>query len=333
MQASVLIMMATFNGEKYIKEQVDSILSQSFSNFHLAIQDDGSTDGTLDILRQYTDDRIEILKNESDKHGAFVNFHVLANLFKTREKYDYYMFSDQDDLWKADKVEKFVSLLDKKDNNKPQLVYADMDLIDGKGNKIGDSVNKEIGIEYKNKCSLFFSHVVFGCNLMMNQKCFFSVPILNVQSQEVRILSHDNLYTKFAALLGKVTYEPVIMMHYRRHSSNVTSKQNFSYSLSRVFKRLFNIEDLAKDHALTYNQSLIAIHIFKKQYPDHKDLPELNNIRKAIKRGGVPALRIIDRDHVEFGKGIKTISRRLVILLGIYKKYLLSDDEVNSIDY
>lgn len=77
-------MLATYNGERFIEQQIESILKQTYTNFHLAIQDDGSTDATLDIIKKYSqkDKRIEILKNESKYHGPFYNFHCLANKFK-----------------------------------------------------------------------------------------------------------------------------------------------------------------------------------------------------------------------------------------------------------
>ena len=113
MEKKVLIMLATYNGERFIEQQIESILKQTYTNFHLAIQDDGSTDATLDIIKKYSqkDKRIEILKNESKYHGPFYNFHCLANKFKQREKYDFYMFCDQDDLWDQNKIEKYIHIV------------------------------------------------------------------------------------------------------------------------------------------------------------------------------------------------------------------------------
>lgn len=74
MEKKVLIMLATYNGERFIEQQIESILKQTYTNFHLAIQDDGSTDATLDIIKKYSqkDKRIEILKNESKYHGTIL---------------------------------------------------------------------------------------------------------------------------------------------------------------------------------------------------------------------------------------------------------------------
>lgn len=79
MNKSVLIMMATYNGSKYIKEQIDSILNQTFSNWNLLIRDDGSNDNTFSIVEGYlTDKRIQLIKNMTDTHGPDSNFKELV---------------------------------------------------------------------------------------------------------------------------------------------------------------------------------------------------------------------------------------------------------------
>ena len=107
---TVNIMMATYNGEKYLSEQLDSILSQSFQNFKIYISDDKSIDNTLEILLKYKKnypDKIEIIDYEKKKGSAAKNF---IYLFENVDEADYYMFCDQDDVWDNDKIKK---LLDK----------------------------------------------------------------------------------------------------------------------------------------------------------------------------------------------------------------------------
>ena len=95
------ILLATYNGEKYIREQIDSILNQTYKEFRLLISDDGSTDGTRDILNEYKakDDRIEIFMQEENL-GVVKNFEFLLKKVEAK----YYMFSDQDDIWKDEKI-------------------------------------------------------------------------------------------------------------------------------------------------------------------------------------------------------------------------------------
>ena len=81
MELSVRIMMATYNGEKYLPQQLDSIITQTYENWSIIVQDDGSTDSTWSILEEYAkqDSRITIKKSPEEKHGAYYNFHSIAN--------------------------------------------------------------------------------------------------------------------------------------------------------------------------------------------------------------------------------------------------------------
>ena len=102
------ILLATYNGEKYLSEQIDSILSQSFKEFRLLISDDCSTDNTRKILEKYAskDNRIKIYFQKQNL-GVIKNFEFL--LKKVENKY--YMFSDQDDIWKEKKIEKSLKVI------------------------------------------------------------------------------------------------------------------------------------------------------------------------------------------------------------------------------
>lgn len=323
---NVLIMLASYNGEKYIAKQIDSILDQSYKNWTLIIQDDGSTDDTVKIAEEYSksDERITVRLHDSEKHGAYYNFHSLANFCKQQiQKFDYYMFCDQDDIWLPDKIKKMVHIMSKRNNRIPQLIYADMDIIDDKDYITSPSLNAELGIKYQNKYSVFFSHCVFGCNLLMNRKAFFAVPLIDTESDLVQILSHDNLYTKFTALLGRVSYVPLVMMHYRRHGNNVTSKQSYNFSIKRILKRTLDLDELAKDHARTYNQSLIALKLFNDKYPEYANSVEIKDIIIAIRCGGLKAIQILKKHKVNFGKTVKNISHEFIMITGLYKRYLL----------
>lgn len=99
---TVAILMATYNGERYLVEQIESILSQTETDWTLYIQDDGSKDNTLDIIRQYAEgDKIVFVDSGLTRQGACLNFMSLLNKVESR----YYMFCDQDDVWLPEKIE------------------------------------------------------------------------------------------------------------------------------------------------------------------------------------------------------------------------------------
>ena len=323
-EPSVLIMMATYNGEKYIAEQIESIIRQKYPHWRLVIQDDGSDDRTIEIIKRYIDldGRIELFINANYEHGAYYNFHSLANRCKEMEKYDYYMFCDQDDVWDDDKITRLISEVKNINSDVPVLCYADMRIIDETNGVTADSINSIQGLGYVNKYSVFFSHCVYGCNVLMNAANFFSVPIIDLKNKNIKILSHDNLYTKFAAMLGQVIYLPDATMSYRRHSNNVTARQEYGFGIKRIMGRMKDIDLLAKDHALTYNQSLIAID-FLKQRNNKKLNLELNELKAAMYRGGISCCRYVIKKNISWGNKTKNISHFLVLLLGKHKKYLI----------
>ena len=255
---TILIMMTTYNGEEFLIQQIESICQQSYSNWQLVVRDDGSSDQTLAILNTYAekDARIQVVQNQTDYHGAYPNFWGLVAYCKQLKAYDYYMFADQDDVWDKDKLEVYMDFCSDKGLNEPLLVYGDMRIIDGDGQVTSNSLEANLGIAYTNAISTFFAHKVHGCNSFFN-RCLFELAVpLSPEEPEAKYVSHDNYYTKFAALLGQVYYLSRPMMSYRRYGTNVTSQHAYDFKLKRILKRLTALEELAKDHALTYRQTI-----------------------------------------------------------------------------
>lgn len=322
---SVLIMMATYDGEKYIREQIDSIQNQSYTNWHLLIQDDGSGDKTVEYISEYckNDPRIELVHNESDKHGAYINFHTLANKAKHMEKYDYYMFCDQDDIWLPEKISTYVNFFKKlKNSDEPILCYADMQMIDRDGNITLKSLNSVRGLAYVNPYRVFFAHRIAGCNLFMNRILFEMVPEVDVTLPYVNILSHDNYYAKFAAVFGEIYYIDQPLMQYRRHGENCTGDAAYGkFSIRKIFKRIINLDKLAKDHAITYNQSLVTIGIMRKLIESPPTI--VDEVENVIRTGGIRSVRFLRSKNISWGNKTNDLSRYIVMSLGRYKKYLI----------
>ena len=320
MDQKVLIMLAAYNGEKYIGKQIESIIAQDYTNRHLVIQDDGSKDNTANIVKEYCkkDSRISYIVNETDKHGPFYNFHVMIGKFKEKQGYEYYMFSDQDDIWLSNKLSTMISVLS--NSKKPKLCYGDMQIIDGNDKITDQSVDKIMSIHHTNKYRFFFVHKVYGCNLMMNKALFEKVPAADINNPNVAKLSHDNYYTKFAEIYGDVIYIDKPLMQYRRHSENVTAGQQYNVDTKKIVKRIFSFGDLAKQHANTYNQTLYTLSILKRMGCKNKAIDE---IEKTIRTGGIKGYRFIKKHHISWGTKASNISRAATMITGAYKKYLI----------
>lgn len=122
----IAILMATYNGDKYVEEQIQSIINQTFKNWELFIRDDGSSDETEKIISKFTtiDHRIHQIKDNLGNLGPCLNF---GELIETHLNYKYIMFADQDDVWFTNKIK--ISLdkikgLENSNQNVPLLVYS-----------------------------------------------------------------------------------------------------------------------------------------------------------------------------------------------------------------
>lgn len=328
-EKSVLILMASYNGEKYIEEQIQSILNQTYNNFTLWIQDDASSDSTLDIIKQYMslDCRIRLTVNDGI-HGPYYNFHSLINKAKDLDAYDYYMFCDHDDVWHPRKIEKMVNAADSYDSNMPVLIYANMQLIDGNGNVTEEDVDKKLALKCKGQWDLFYNHRVYGCNSLFNQALFNIVPKVDLLANKdiVSILCHDNYYAKFAALFGKLVYLDEITMSYRRYGKNVTAAHRYDYGIKRILNRVADIDSLEKDHARTYSQSLYTINVMLKQYGNNLQVDKykaLCEIQTSLQKGGTKACKCFLKYRISCGIKVRTFSRFAILMFGAYKKYLI----------
>lgn len=319
-----LILMTTYNGEKYIREQLDSILNQSYNNWKLIIQDDGSDDDTLQILKQYEniDKRIQILVNNSNKHGAYPNFWSLIMYVKTISAFDYYFFSDQDDIWLSNKLEIMISAAQHMDiNNRPLMLYADMEIINDYGMTIYPSINNVMGIGKISGLSLFFTHgFLWGCDLMINRKLFEVVPIVSLEYEHIDIISHDNYYGKFAIMLGEIRFIPKILIKHRRHNKNTTGTYNIDLTIFKALKQfLTKYDNLAAIHARVYNQTLFTLKEMEKMSIESLKIKEIEN---AIKSGGAKGVLILKKYKVLRKQMTRTIGIYIIFLMGSYKKYL-----------
>ena len=210
----ISVCMATFNGAKYIKEQVDSILSQLSSEDELVISDDGSTDEIIAVLNNFNDVRIKIFHNESRK-GVVGNFeNALMN-----SKGDHVFLSDQDDIWLKGKVERCIKGLQTAD-----LVVHDAVVVDADKNVINESF-----FALRGSREGYFNNLIknsfLGCCLAFRRETFsYIMPI-------PQVAMHDIWIGLMVSRKGKVEFINTPLMMYRRHGDNASptgEKSNFS---------------------------------------------------------------------------------------------------------
>ena len=216
---SVCIIMATYNGERFLKEQLDSILGQTYKDWMLFVSDDGSTDNTLKILKEYQEklgkDKLIIAKNNRDRHGAKENFCFAID---NAPEADYYFFSDQDDVWKKDKVELQVREIQKLKG--PALVYCDGEIVGKDLKKVTEETMSERFSKMPKKNTLaesVFTNRVAGCTMCLNKELLDAAKGLDAS----KIIMHDFYIVLYALSYGSLKFLDKTLNCYRQHENNV----------------------------------------------------------------------------------------------------------------
>ena len=215
----ISIAMATYNGTRYIREQIDSILRQTIQDFELVICDDCSTDGTLMIVEEYAkkDSRFVVYKNEINL-GYRRNFEGLV--YKCRG--EYIAFCDQDDIWLPNHLEVLFRGIEGRD-----VSSADAEIIDATGKSMGFKLSDFTRLRYWPQQPLEQGYTYFyyrnpfpGCNTMYRKS--FLQKIYPIHNDNIQL--HDTFADTMACVLGKgIGYADEVIMLYRFHGNSVTA--------------------------------------------------------------------------------------------------------------
>ena len=213
--SSILIMMSTYNGEKYLRPQLDSILNQKTQHdIHLYIRDDASTDTTRDILNEYASKYPNITLEFGKNMGSNASF---LSMLEKANGYDYYGYSDQDDIWLEDKVEIAIESIKPLDNTKPCMYCSCSELVDDEYHHLGLTQINRRGMTFNN---VIIQNLCPGHAMVFNNeavKLFTShYPI-----DYTRIDVHDYWLAMHIIAFGELYYDNIPHTYYRQHNDNV----------------------------------------------------------------------------------------------------------------
>lgn len=265
MKDKIDILLATYNGEKYLKEQLDSILNQTYKNIRIIISDDGSKDSTLEILEEYKnkDERI-IVYEQKENLGVVKNIEFLLKKVEA----PYYMLSDQDDYWLPNKVEESLRKLL---SEKADLVFGDLEVVDENLNTMYKSFNdymlltRKIEKYIKDYKVNYLYNCVTGCTVLAKKETIEKIVPLPTNSKRV---IHDYWIGLMVVLNGKLAYMSEKYIKYRQHGNNQVGTEKISHG----FKKLEQVRNLFIDVKLgifgTYVEN-------NSRFP--KELQKLNN--------------------------------------------------------
>ena len=250
MEEQILVLMATYNGEKYLRQQLDSIFRQKDVKVQVLVRDDGSTDGTVQILDEYAEKgHLEWYTGEhlNVQRGYF-------DLMKKASDTDfrYFAFADQDDVWDEDKLAVGISEIEQ--FNCPALYYCGQRLVDADLNLIGDhELNSERSLQTRFVLSDFA-----GCTGVFNKELLDRVAAYKPEY----ILMHDTWILKVClAVGGEVVVDPRMHMSYRQHGGNsIGLNRGLRSYLKQVYQYLYiyDVESQMKELAKGYSGEMVS---------------------------------------------------------------------------
>ena len=240
----VLVLMSTYNGERFLKEQIDSILSQEGVEIRLLVRDDGSKDHTCEILSDYASRHQNIAWKACKNVGFVKSFSALVRMAleesgkRKEERGMFYAFADQDDIWMPKKLITACRALSGKDASKPNLFTSNSMQIDAEGREL-ELFHKGPEPRFRKGNVLVFG-TEQGCSMVFNRRA------MELYAEcEPQLTWHDRWLYHICYFLGSVTYDHHPLFYYRRHEHNalanhqVASLAGEPRKIVRVYRILF----------------------------------------------------------------------------------------------
>jgi glycosyltransferase involved in cell wall biosynthesis len=257
------ILLPTYNGACYIREQLNSILNQSYQDFVIIVRDDKSNDNTKEIIGEYDRKYPSKFKILEDEYG---NLGVVNNIFELL-KYstgDYIMFCDQDDVWFHYKIKKLINYIKQKEagrRNIPVLVFSDSMVTDQNLNIIDQSFMHFSNLNWKrnNMCNLMQKNIVQGASIIFNRTLLEKAQtlILNNYKKTDKTAYHDWWFALIASIFGEIYFYQRPLMYYRQHGYNLVGAKPSKVEIKEfLWHSKDKINDFRDYNYLIVNQEL-----------------------------------------------------------------------------
>ncbi|KNH28853.1 glycosyl transferase family 2 [Pseudomonas syringae] len=270
----VTVLMCTYNGERFLPQQLDSIARQSYPNWNIVVSDDGSTDATLEILRNYSESWGEgkLIVRQGPKRGFAANF-MSATCDDVAES-DFYAWADQDDIWQDNKLETALQRLQGLPSDIPALYCARTELISDTGAVTGHSPLFRRPTSFANA----LVQSIAGGNTMVFNRA--ARQIFQQAGSHLGIVSHDWwAYLLVSGVGGQVLYDVSPTIHYRQHEANLIGSNSGVRARLMRLRMMFsgrfrgwsqqNIMALDSIHSFLTEENRLKLEQFKKARSSH----------------------------------------------------------------
>lgn len=264
----VQVLMSTYNGERFVKQQLDSLLSQDYSPIDILIRDDGSKDSTVSLIGEYSKVTPNVSLIKGENKGVIASFFELVK--NSSSDAEYFAFCDQDDFWKQSKISRAVELLEQEDKDLPLLYFSRLELVDENLNALRHSPIPPQGPALENA---LIQNIATGCTIVFNKKMrdLFLVHIPN----PANITMHDAWFYLLGTALGKVVYDESSHILYRQHSSNTLGMANNKLKSAMIRYRNFKKEGKEKPYSKQVEE-------FLRLYEDQLKESQIHLIRNFL---------------------------------------------------
>lgn len=268
----VIVLMSTYNGEAHIREQLDSIIHQNYEgNIRVLIRDDGSKDETVRIIEEYKEmGNREVCVVRGQNIGPQRSF---LELIRGAEEAKYYFFSDQDDIWYADKIKNAVKAMENKSN--PTCYCSNYDIYNTQLDKMREHI-----IESKPQFTpikIIMYNQIPGCVMGFNHKLMRILKGIHIEN----VMMHDSMVLSLASTVGDIIYDDKSTIEHRIHSNNVVGEGHKKIILHKwlvekirlvINKDNYDISEMANAFLQTgkvkkaYENDLKLVRDYKKKF-------------------------------------------------------------------
>lgn len=301
----VTVLMSTYNGEKYLREQLDSIIKQENVDLRIVVRDDGSSDGTVSILDEYS------------KKYKFISYYKgsqnlkpcksFLELIRSNTDSDYFALSDQDDIWDRDKLITAIRFLQAQDQTMPALYFSNLRIVDENNKYYRNS--HDVPRNLNNKYNALIATAATGCTIVYNKKL---AEIAN-RVKPRTFSMHDTWLYLTCAFFGNVIYDFEPHINYRQHHDNVIGAQLSNRKLPHLTKEIKRLCD--RNLQPRYDNAVEFLREFGTELSENdlKKVLEVVNYKRTRK---TRKLLMNDQDIIP-RDGFNRFRIRMLIRLGI----------------
>lgn len=289
MNEKIEILISVYNGEKYLKDQIQSILQQDYNNWEVLIRDDGSNDKSLTIINNFLKEypnKFKLLKNSGINLGPKQSYNNLLQ----EAKAEYIALCDQDDLWECNKLSfllKIIKIEEQKLGKAfPILIHSDLKIINEESSVISNSFYKYSGLNplLTKGNSILFKNVVPGCAMLFNKALLSKVTFIPQNA-----IMHDYWLLLHAKFLGKIVYVRSSLIRYRLHAENTLGinkkhEEAFFSKLKKIYYTLLYGKRIEHLNLLPYQLQLAELVNSQAELKSNKSIVTFLNVNSNISK-------------------------------------------------